>query len=167
MAFASRLTLRSRYGVPEDYCYDCMCFHLCFPCQLCVDYKELEMRLPKKWTASCVQADRHKALGGGWCLSPRTRLSSQLRDPVKCPSNHIYIHIATSWICLYMWVSISGSPKRSILISDYLYTHIYVQRQHRRQLLSSDSRAHVRLSMSLLLYTRRATNAVGSGGNFN
>ncbi len=48
MAFASRLTLRSRYGVPEDYCYDCMCFHLCFPCQLCVDYKELEMRLPKK-----------------------------------------------------------------------------------------------------------------------
>ena len=64
---------------------------------------------------------------------------------------------------IYVSLNLRVHPKRSIL--DYLYTHIYVQRQHRRQLLSSDSRAHVRLS--LLLYTRRATNAVGSGGNFN
>lgn len=66
---------------------------------------------------------------------------------------------------IYVSLNLRVHPKRSILISDYLYTHIYVQRQHRRQLLSSDSRAHVRLS--LLLYTRRATNAIGSGGNFN
>ena len=66
---------------------------------------------------------------------------------------------------IYVSLNLRVHPKRSILISDYLYTHIYVQRQHRRQLLSSDSRAHVRLS--LLLYTRGATIAVGSGGNFN
>ena len=65
---------------------------------------------------------------------------------------------------IYVSLNLRVHPKRSILISDYLYTHIYVQRQHRRQLLSSDSRAHVRLSLLFLLYTRRATNAVGSGG---
>ena len=48
LPFTNRQAIRNIYDLEVDYCGDCFCYCCCPACNLCVDYKELEMRLPAK-----------------------------------------------------------------------------------------------------------------------